>query len=66
MPDNQVPTGAYLSPNSYSPPDLSSPHPGVNLVLFADAHVQAITHDWLTQNQNQVWSWMNTTPMSPP
>ena len=65
VPDNQVPLGAYLTPNSYSPPDLSSPHPGVNLVLFADGHVQAITHDWLTQNQNQVWSWMNTTPMPP-
>jgi prepilin-type N-terminal cleavage/methylation domain-containing protein len=66
VPDNQVPRGAYLTPNSYSPPDLSSPHPGVNLVLFADSHVQAITHDWLTQYQNQVWSWMNATPIPPP
>ena len=66
VPDNQAPLGAYLTPNSYNPSDLSSPHPGVNVVLFADAHVQAITHDWLTQNQNQVWSWVNSTPMSPP
>lgn len=66
VPDIQVPLGAYLSPNSYSPPDLSSPHPGVNLVAFADAHVQAITHDWLTQYQNQVWSWENTTPLQLP
>jgi prepilin-type N-terminal cleavage/methylation domain-containing protein len=66
VPDNQAPLGAYLTPNSYSPPDLSSPHPGVNVVLFADSHVQAITHDWLTQYQNHVWSWMNTTPIPPP
>jgi prepilin-type N-terminal cleavage/methylation domain-containing protein len=66
VPDNQVPLGAYLSPNSYSPPDLSSPHPGVNLVLFADSHVQTIAHDWLTQYQNQVWSWENTTPLQIP
>jgi prepilin-type N-terminal cleavage/methylation domain-containing protein len=66
VPDSQAPRGAYLTPNSYSPPDLSSPHPSGNLVLFADAHVQSIPHDWLTQNQNQVWSWMNGTPMSPP
>ena len=65
-PDYQAPRGAYLSPNSYSPPDLSSPHTGVNLVLFADAHVTPITHAWLTQNQNRVWSWTNTTPMPPP
>jgi prepilin-type N-terminal cleavage/methylation domain-containing protein len=61
VPDNQVPLGAYLTPNSYSPPDLSSPHPDINLVLFADSHVQSVSHDWLTQNQNQVWSWKNTT-----
>jgi len=66
VPDNQVPLGAYLTPNSYSPPDLSSSHPGVNVVVCADAHVQSITHDWLTQNQNQVWSWINRAPISPP
>ncbi len=66
MPDNQVPLGAYLTPNSYSPPDLSSPHTGVNVVTFADAHVQSITHDWLTQYQNQVWSWKNASLIPPP
>jgi prepilin-type N-terminal cleavage/methylation domain-containing protein/prepilin-type processing-associated H-X9-DG protein len=66
VPDNQVPLGAYLTPNTYAPPDLSSPHPGVNLVTFADGHVEAIGHDWLTQNQNQVWSWMNMTPVPSP
>jgi prepilin-type N-terminal cleavage/methylation domain-containing protein len=66
VPDNQVPLGAYLSPNSYFPPELSSPHPGVNLVTFADGHVQSITNDWLTQNQNQIWSWMNSTPITTP
>ena len=54
--DSQVPPGAYLTPNSYNPPNLSSPHDGVNLVVFADGHVGSIAHDWLTQNQNQVWS----------
>ena len=49
VPDNQVPLGAYLSPNSYSPPDLSSPHAGGNLVLFADSHVQSVSNDWLTR-----------------
>ena len=66
VPDNQVPLGAYLSPNSYFPPGLSSPHTGVNVVLFADSHVQAVPHDWLTQNQNQVWSWQNATPIQLP
>jgi prepilin-type N-terminal cleavage/methylation domain-containing protein len=66
VPDNQVPPGSYLTPNSYSPPDLSSPHDGVNLVAFADGHVQSIAHDWLTQYQNQVWSWMNATPLQLP
>ena len=66
VPDSDVPLGSYLSPNSYSPGDLSSPHSGVNVVVFADGHVQAVTHAWLTQNQNQVWSWMNATPIEPP
>jgi prepilin-type N-terminal cleavage/methylation domain-containing protein/prepilin-type processing-associated H-X9-DG protein len=66
VPDNQVPLGAYLSPNSYSPPNLSSPHSGVNVVAFADGHVSAVPHQWLTQHQNQVWSWMNTTPLQFP
>jgi prepilin-type N-terminal cleavage/methylation domain-containing protein len=66
VPDNQVPFGAYLTPNSYSPPDLSSPHTDVNVVAFADGHAQTIVHTWLTQYQNQVWSWMNATPLPPP
>jgi prepilin-type N-terminal cleavage/methylation domain-containing protein len=66
VPDTQAPLGAYLTPSTYSPPELSSPHPGVNPVLFADSHVQAITHSWLTQNQNQVWSWMNSTTIQLP
>ncbi len=66
VPDVQAPLGAYLSPNTYSTSVLSSPHPGINLVLFADAHVQPITHDWLTQNQNRVWSWLNATPIQLP
>jgi prepilin-type N-terminal cleavage/methylation domain-containing protein len=66
VPDGQFPTGAYLTPNSYSPPGLSSPHPNVNLVTFADGHVQPIAHDWLTQYQNQVWSWQNATPLQFP
>ncbi len=64
--DGQAPKGAFLTPNSYNPPDLSSPHPAVNLVAFADSHVQSIRHDWLTRNQNQVWSWVNTTPLTLP
>jgi prepilin-type N-terminal cleavage/methylation domain-containing protein/prepilin-type processing-associated H-X9-DG protein len=66
MLDSDVPLGAYLTPNSYSPPVLSSPHPGGNLVLFADGHVQSISNDWLTANQNVVWSWTNTTPLELP
>ncbi len=66
MADSDVPPGAYLSPNSYLPPVLSSPHPAGNVVLFADAHVQSISHEWLTDNQNVVWSWINTTPFQLP
>jgi prepilin-type N-terminal cleavage/methylation domain-containing protein/prepilin-type processing-associated H-X9-DG protein len=66
VPDKQVPLGAYLTPNSYSPPDLGSPHSGINVVVFADGHVQSVSHEWLTQNQNQVWSWMNQTPIQLP
>ncbi len=66
VPDYEVPQGAYLVPNSYNPPDLSSPHAGGNPVLFADGHVQTVAHNWLTQNQNHVWSWMNATVISLP
>jgi hypothetical protein len=63
--DNQFQTGAYLTPNSYFPQGLSSPHADVNLVLFADAHVQPVVNSWLTANQN-VWSWENTTALQVP
>jgi len=59
--DDQAPLGAYLTPNSYFPPGLSSPHPEGNGVLFADGHVQSVAHAWLTQYQNQVWSYRNAT-----
>jgi prepilin-type N-terminal cleavage/methylation domain-containing protein/prepilin-type processing-associated H-X9-DG protein len=66
VPDINAPLGAYLTPNSYSPPNLSSPHPGVNVVAFADGHVQTVPNSWLTQNQNQVWSWMNESAIQMP
>jgi prepilin-type processing-associated H-X9-DG protein len=44
---------------------FGSPHPNVNVVLFADGHVQAINHTWLTQNQN-CWDWQNTNPIQLP
>ena len=66
VPDYQMQLGAYLTPNSYSPPNLSSPHSSVNVVVFADGHVQSVSNEWLTQNQNQVWSWINETPIQLP
>jgi prepilin-type N-terminal cleavage/methylation domain-containing protein len=66
VPDSQMPLGAYLTPNTFSPPALSSPHPNVNLMAFADGRVQSVANDWLTQYQNQVWSWQNTTTLSFP
>jgi prepilin-type N-terminal cleavage/methylation domain-containing protein/prepilin-type processing-associated H-X9-DG protein len=51
MPDEQMPQaqmGQYLS----------APHPGGNIVLFADGHVRPLGHDWLTANQN-VWNRWN-------
>jgi prepilin-type N-terminal cleavage/methylation domain-containing protein len=66
VPDDMVPLGAYLTPNSYAPPELSSPHPTINVVTFADSHIQSINHAWLTQYQNQVWSWINPTPLEFP
>jgi prepilin-type processing-associated H-X9-DG protein len=66
VPDFNVPLGSYLSPNSYSPPVLSSPHSGVNIVTFADGHAQTVEHGWLSQNQNQIWNWMNMDPFPAP
>jgi prepilin-type N-terminal cleavage/methylation domain-containing protein/prepilin-type processing-associated H-X9-DG protein len=58
MPDSQVPPGQFSQ-------FLSSPHLGGNIVLFADGHVQLITHEWLTANPN-VWNWRNTSPLQFP
>lgn len=55
IPDSQVPRGKM---SQY----FSSPHPGVNGVLFADGHVQAIENGWLTTNSN-VWNWQNSKPL---
>jgi prepilin-type processing-associated H-X9-DG protein len=58
VPDSQVPPGLFDQ-------TFSSPHPGGNLVLFADGHVQLIDHGWLTANQS-IWNWQNTTPIQFP
>lgn len=58
MEDSQVLPGQYCT-------TLSSPHPGNNVVLFADGHVQAIPNDWLTDNQS-VWYWQNIVPLQLP
>ena len=58
MPDSEVPPG---QPSQ----TLSSPHPGANVVLFADAHVQTVAHQWLTQYQ-VCWSWQNNSPIELP
>jgi prepilin-type N-terminal cleavage/methylation domain-containing protein/prepilin-type processing-associated H-X9-DG protein len=58
VPDSQFPQGQM---SQY----FSSPHPGVNVVLFADGHVQSITHQWLMANQS-VWNWRNTAPLQIP
>jgi prepilin-type N-terminal cleavage/methylation domain-containing protein/prepilin-type processing-associated H-X9-DG protein len=58
LPDRQVPVGQM---SRY----FSSPHPGVNGVLFADGHVRSITHEWLTANQS-IWNWQNTSPLQFP
>jgi prepilin-type processing-associated H-X9-DG protein len=66
VPDNQAsqiltsPTGNNAAAN------LSSPHPGVNIVLFADGHVTPLTHGFMTQYQAYMWVWANTTPFSLP
>lgn len=44
---------------------LGSPHPNVNIVLFADGHVQPLPHQWLTANQ-MIWNWQNTSPVQLP
>jgi prepilin-type processing-associated H-X9-DG protein len=66
---NQV-QNSPSTPDSQFPPGqmsqfFSSPHPGANVVLFADGHVQGITHQWLTANPS-VWDWRNPTPLQFP
>jgi prepilin-type N-terminal cleavage/methylation domain-containing protein/prepilin-type processing-associated H-X9-DG protein len=56
--DSQVPVGQF---DQY----FSSPHPGTNLVLFADGHVQGIENSWLTANQ-AIWNWQNNLPIQCP
>jgi prepilin-type processing-associated H-X9-DG protein len=57
-PDSQVPQGQPAQ-------SLSSPHPNVNVVVFADGHVQTVSHQWLNNNQ-VIWSWQNTAPVTLP
>ncbi len=57
-PDSQVPQGQMAQA-------LSSPHPNVNIAVFADGHVQTLTHQWLSANQ-VIWSWQNTSPVQFP
>jgi prepilin-type N-terminal cleavage/methylation domain-containing protein len=56
--DSQVPVGKFDQ-------FLSSPHPGGNLVLLADGHMQLLDNGWLTANQN-VWDWQNSIPLQFP
>jgi prepilin-type N-terminal cleavage/methylation domain-containing protein len=56
--DTQVAIGQYCTA-------LSSPHPGVNIVLFADGRVDAIDNAWLTANES-IWNWQNNTPVQFP
>jgi prepilin-type N-terminal cleavage/methylation domain-containing protein len=58
MEDRQVPQGQYCT-------TFSSPHPGFNLILFADGSVQSINHQWLTANQS-IWNWKNRSPIQFP
>jgi prepilin-type N-terminal cleavage/methylation domain-containing protein/prepilin-type processing-associated H-X9-DG protein len=58
IPDYQVPQGLFDQ-------TLSSPHPGGNVVLLADGHVQMFDHGWLTTNQ-VIWNWQNTTVLQFP
>jgi prepilin-type N-terminal cleavage/methylation domain-containing protein/prepilin-type processing-associated H-X9-DG protein len=57
-PDRQVAKGQYCT-------TFSSPHAGGNVVLFADAHVQMLSHSWMTANP-AIWNWQNTSAISLP
>jgi hypothetical protein len=56
--DDQVVIGQYST-------TFSSPHFGGNPTLFADCHVQTLTNEWLTSNQN-VWNWRNVSSITLP
>lgn len=58
MLDDEVVVGQYCT-------TFSSPHPGGNLVLFCDCHVQMISNEWLTSNQD-IWYWRNPTTITLP
>jgi prepilin-type N-terminal cleavage/methylation domain-containing protein len=58
VPDIQFPQGQMSQ-------FFSSPHPGVNVVLFADGSVRSIDHAWLTANPS-IWNWQNTTVIEIP
>ena len=57
-PDREVAKGQYCT-------TFSSPHPGGNVVLFADGHVQSLSHAWMTANPS-IWNWQNTSAIAPP
>lgn len=55
-PDNQAQMGS----------GLSSPHPNVNIVLFADGHVTTMANQWMSTSGQMMWNWMNTNPIQFP
>ena len=56
--DNQTVVGEYCT-------TFGSPHPGGNLVLFADGHVQFLDDIWLTANPT-IWDWQSAVPIQLP
>jgi len=58
MLDDQVPIGQYST-------TFSSPHMNGNPCMFADCHVETLTNEWLTNNQD-VWNWQNINPITLP
>ena len=45
---------------------LSSPHPNVNIYLFADAHVSPIANQLMSGPLQQAWNWQNQTALQFP
>jgi prepilin-type N-terminal cleavage/methylation domain-containing protein/prepilin-type processing-associated H-X9-DG protein len=58
MQDSQVPVAQSLV-------GFSSPHQGVNGVLFADGHVASLDNGWLSANE-AAWNWRNDTVLQFP